>query len=143
MNDRDGTSAVTLDGSGWPYEPTGTKAPTREELQQRPMACSLPAVDIEQRIARLRSDFIPKIARVEEIRDGYVYWFDRSAENLREISEFALFESECCDFLDFGIGLNTSGDRISLRITGPLGAANFLQLVMKGDVPPSGSCSGC
>ncbi len=117
-------------GGGWPYEPALATDPTREDLEQRPMACKLPAGDIKERIEWLRAEFIPGILRVQEIEDGYVYWFQRSDEELRKVAEFARFESECCDFLDFGIGLNTGGDRISLRISGPQGAANFLQLAM-------------
>lgn len=137
MADRNATPDVS---AGWPYEPPGPAAPTPEELKSRPLACKLGLGDVRERIETLRSDFIPKIVEVEAIADGYVYWFERSAERLREVSEFALFESECCDFLDFGIGLNTRGDRISLRISGPLGAANFLELAMKGDVPSADCC---
>ena len=95
---------------------------------------------MKQRIEKLRTDFVPKIIEVEKIADGFVYWFERSAEQIHDVAEFALFESECCDFLDFGIGLSTGGDRISLRISGPQGAANFLELAMKGEVPTAGCC---
>jgi hypothetical protein len=94
-------------GGGWPYEPALATDPTREDLEQRTMACKLPAGDIKERIERLRAEFIPGILHVQEIEDGYVYWFQRSDEELRKVAEFARFESECCDFLDFGIGLNT------------------------------------
>ncbi len=56
-----------------------------------------------------------------------MYWFERTPEHLEKVAAFALFESDCCDFVDFGIGLSAGGDRISLRITGPDGAGDFLK----------------
>ena len=79
---------------------------------------------------------------MDRIQDGYVYWFRRTEDELRKVVEFALFESKCCDFLDFGIGLNTEGTRISLRISGPRGTGDFLQLAMKGKADAIALASG-
>ena len=133
-----GAHNTGVSGASWPYEPTGSTGFTRGQLEQRPMACKLPAGDSTGRVKMLRREFIPGILDVEEIEDGYVYWFRRNEAELGKVADFALFASECCDFLDFGIGLNTCGDRISLRISGPRGAVNFLQLAMKGDIPSLG-----
>lgn len=110
----------------WPYEPIDATGASREQIEQRPVACKL--ADEERRVRRekLRLEFLPGVLEIEEIEGGCVYWFERSEALLSKIADFALFESDCCDFLDFGIGLNAGGDRISLRISGPHGPGPFL-----------------
>lgn len=116
------SKSSTIDG--WPYEP-------RDESEQDPQrdssfVCALTDTERRARAGNLRSDFLPRIVDLEEIEDGCIFWFQRTEENLVVVSDFVLVESKCCDFLDFGIGLGAGGERISLRISGPRGPANFL-----------------
>ena len=104
---------------------------------------SLPAADIRQRIATLTTEFIPRVIETEEIADGIVYWFERTDEDMRQVAEFALFESRCCNFLSFGIGLHPDGTRISLRISGPKQGPEFLKQAMIGNVPAAESGCDC
>ena len=113
---------------GWPYEPgdamePGAADPRRDSVPQR---CTLTDRERAARAAKLRAEFLPRIVGLEEIRDGCIFWFERSEEDLRRVVDFVQVENECCGFLDFGIGLAAAGDRISLRISGPLGPGNFL-----------------
>jgi hypothetical protein len=85
---------------------------------------------------------VPRIVAAQAIDDGYVYWFERTQENLRLVSDFILFESQCCDFLSFGIGLHPKGSRISLRISGPDGGAEFLKQAMQGQVNSAAGVPG-
>ncbi len=102
----------------WPYEPVDPAA----ALAQPESACTLPSDELERRSAELRASFRPGILEIEELPDGYVYWFERSEGWLAKVTEFALFESRCCAFLDYGVGLVAGGERISLRITGKPGS---------------------
>ena len=112
--------------SSWPYEPTeGTKTP---EGDQRTTACKLTGERLAARVEDIRRDLVPRITGFEEIQDGCVYWFRRTEENLQKVLDFALYESDCCDVLDFGVGLAAGGDKISLRISGPHGAAGFARI---------------
>ncbi len=112
----------------WPYEPV-----ERDRRAPDVVACKLPREDIRKRVEALRESFHPGILEVEELDNGMVYWFARSNEWLAKVTEFALFESECCDFLDFGIGLCAGGERISLRVSGP-GSKEFLAEARRGKV---------
>ena len=94
MRITNGRLISSSDGAG--HEAAGAADPTRKELQQRPIACKLPVADIRVRIEMLRKEFIPGILTVEEIADGFVYWFRKSESELRKVADFALFESECC-----------------------------------------------
>jgi hypothetical protein len=58
--------------------------------------------------------------------DGYSYRFDASAFEL--IASFVKNERKCCPFLNFAIEVGTSDAPIWLRITGPEGTRDFLDL---------------
>ena len=109
--------------AGWPYEPI---APGVETAEAAPRACLLTASERRTRADRLRAGFVPRIVRVDEIADGCVYWFERTRGNLDHVVDFVLVESECCAFLDFGIGFSAGGEWISLRVSSREGPGNFL-----------------
>lgn len=98
-------------------------------------ACRLPEPELRERAREIRESFVPGILEVEEREDGFVYWFARSDEWFARVTDFARFESRCCDFLDFEIGLAAAGERISLRISGPVDAKPFLIAAGYGRAP--------
>lgn len=112
-----------IHSAGWPYEPIAAGVETGDPA---PRACLLTPSERRARADRLRADFVPRIVRVEEIRDACVYWFERTRQNLHLVLDFVLVESECCAFLDFGIGFSAGGEWISLRVSSREGPGNFL-----------------
>ena len=107
-----------LSNSSWPYEAV---EPGSSAVEPKQFACKLGNDNIRARSRELDRTFRPGILEREELEDGCVYWFDRTDEWFEKVTHFAWFESRCCDFLDFGVGLCASGKRISLRISGPPG----------------------
>jgi len=132
-----------MTNASWPYEAAEPNGPSTLVIESLPQACSLSTSDLSSRKLDLRRSFIPRIIDIEQVPDGFVYWFDRTEEDMKLVSDFALFESRCCNFLSFGIGLHPEGKRISLRITGPGGGAEFLKEAMKGNVAAKPSACGC
>lgn len=127
--------------SGWPYE--AVEPDPTNDPGERPTACTLDPVDLRRRTAALRDDFRPRVLERSAIADGFVYWFDRSEENLAAITRFVWFESHCCEFLSFGIGLHPGGSRISLRISGPNGAGAFPGPDDDSAAAPDDRCGHC
>lgn len=119
----------------WPYLPS--EAGPRPTVPNAP-ACLLPPQERRERQQEIRKAFVPGILEIEELEDGYVYWFDRTDAWFSIVAEFALFESRCCGFLDFEIGLQSSGSRISLRISGPPASKQFLAQAVQ-EIRQSGS----
>ena len=110
----------------WPYEP---REPA-ESARAAPV-CSLPAEQLRERVEELRRDFFPQVLAAEDIPDGLVLWFERTEERFRQVADYALYESECCAFLDFGIGLAGSGTRIALRISAPDDSIDAVRRVVR------------
>lgn len=125
-------SEPLLAAASWPYSP---REPGLDSHGPRTFACLLPEKTMRQRIEKVREELVPGIVDIEEIPDGYVYWLERTEEWFRRVCDFALFESRCCDFADFEIGLQATGKRISLRITGPGETKEFLRQAGLGQIP--------
>lgn len=104
---------------GWPYEAVEAGGASARDVASLPRACTLSDAEMRARTESLRSGFVGAVKRFERIPQGYVYWFARNDDNMSKVAAFALFESGCCNFLSFGIGLHPDGDEISLRISGP------------------------
>ena len=116
--------------NSWPYEAAESNDSTRD----LPCKCTLPSEDIASLSAERRKSFFPGIVACDEISNGYVFWFRRDQTWLQKVVDFAMFESQCCAFLDFGIGFTAGGDLISLRISDAAGHATKLYAPLRDEV---------
>lgn len=96
----------------------------------KPIFCKLSSAEMRARLGELRTEFMTQIVAVDELDSGYRYWVDRSQERLVMLAKFVDFESECCGFMDFEIGLASGHKRVSMTLTGPEGTKSFLEEMM-------------
>lgn len=97
----------------------------------RPVFCKLSSAEMRARLGELRTEFLTRIVAVDELDRGFRYWVGKSEAHLVMLAKFVEFESNCCGFMDFEIGLAGDEDRVSLTITGTDGTKGFLQEMMK------------
>jgi hypothetical protein len=90
-----------------------------------PLACSLSGQEEAG-----RRDEVEKILeaclRVDELEDGYEFRFPGSAEWTTKLTEFIVFERECCPFFAFELVFEPGGGPIGLRVRGPEGAKDIV-----------------
>jgi hypothetical protein len=90
-----------------------------------PLACSLSGQEEAG-----RRDEVEKILeaclRVDELEDGYEFRFPGSAEWTAKLTEFIVFERECCPFFAFELVFEPGGGPIGLRVRGAEGAKEFV-----------------
>jgi len=90
-----------------------------------PLACSLSGQEEAE-----RRDEVEKILeaclRVDELEDGYEFRFPGSAEWAAKLTEFIVFERDCCPFFAFELVFEPGGGPIRLRVRGPDGAKDFV-----------------
>ncbi len=97
------------------------------ESEPGPIACTLPEAELRAWREQVQAEVKAGVVSIEELDDGYVYWFERTPERLAKLADFVWFESGCCAFLDFEIRVRSGDERISLRLTGPEGTKDFLR----------------
>ena len=95
-----------------------------------PIYCRLTSAEMRTRLGELRADFLLHVKRVDELEHGFRYWFDKTPQQLDMLAKFIDFESECCAFFSFDLSLAPGAERISLSLTGPNGAKEFLESTM-------------
>lgn len=90
-----------------------------------PIVCTLNSTEFHERERSILQKLLPKAQRVES-SDGYIYRFPSDDECLREIAEFIELERQCCPFLDFRLSVRRGRGEITLELSGPPGAKEFI-----------------
>ena len=63
---------------------------------------------------------------MDELEDGYEFRFPGSEEWATRLTEFIVFERECCPFLAFELVFEPEGGPIRLRVRGPEGVKEIV-----------------
>jgi hypothetical protein len=91
-----------------------------------PIACTLSP----EALAARKGDLLPSLAREaetrEELPNGVRLRFAASPDALPRIASVVEAERHCCRFLRFDVSVEPDGGPISLAVTGPAGAKEFL-----------------
>jgi hypothetical protein len=84
-----------------------------------PIACSLGASDLRQRLAEIAE--ISAESLIERSADGerHLLRFRSNADTLRRLEAIVAAEAKCCSFLD--LSLEAQGDELVLSVSAPEG----------------------
>jgi hypothetical protein len=83
----------------------------------------------------LTNQLIQAIQHVHEVENGYEFIFPNETELISKIGDFISAERLCCPFLKFTLIVMSSGEPISLSLTGPDGTQEFLRAEFDGAIP--------
>ena len=98
-----------------------------------PIACALSADAINAGRAGLLPGLAARSDGIDELADGVRLQFAPADGILADIAAVIDAERRCCRFLQFDLRVGQDGGPITLSMTGPPGAREFvLQLVQKG-----------
>ena len=104
--------------------PGGTVA-----LGQDPVACCLSDAELQKREATLLAQFKSAL-NTEELPDGYVFRLPGGQRWLPLVADLIIAERECCPFLTFQLTAESNMGALTIRITGPDGAKEFLKSIL-------------
>ncbi|MCL4301005.1 MAG: hypothetical protein KJ077_35050 [Anaerolineae bacterium] len=93
-----------------------------------PLFCDLSALDTAQRArhqANTRQLF-GSVKQIEELPDGYAFYWSAEAGTILTAAEFITQERLCCPFLDFALEINSEGGPLRLTLTGREGVKQFM-----------------
>lgn len=103
-------------------EPTSFFAPVAWENQMAvfdgAISCSLTSEELQERRMELKTEIFTHLIKKEEIKQGFIYYFndvDGMAEN---ITELMLKEKACCPFFKFDLSILPFKKGIALKISG-------------------------
>jgi hypothetical protein len=102
-------------------------------MKEMPIACALSADAINTGRAGLLPGLAARSDRIDELPDGVRLHFAPADGILADIAAVIDAERRCCRFLQFDLRVGQDGEPITLSLTGPPGAREFVrQLVEKG-----------
>lgn len=93
-----------------------------------PLACIPGAIPEAERSAHfeLLARLGPRSRGKRELSNGYAYHFDSA--DFDDLARWIANERRCCPFLRFSVELEPDGGPIWVRLTGPVGTREFLDL---------------
>jgi hypothetical protein len=91
-----------------------------------PIACSLSTAEFRTRRSEILNKIVPAIAATKELEDGFAFRFPADDEWLLELTQFVVFERQCCPFLNFKLTIEANGASVWLELTGQPGTKDFV-----------------
>lgn len=91
-----------------------------------PIACTLNPAALRARKANLLNVMLRRALERRELPDGYRLRFASEGGILLEIARMVEAERQCCRFLCFAVTVDPDEGPITLDLTGPAGAREFL-----------------
>jgi len=95
---------------------------------ESPLVCDLSALDTAQRErhqANTRQLF-GSVKQIEELPDGYAFYWSAEAGTILNAAEFITLERLCCPFFDFALEIKSKGGPLRLTLTGRKGVKQFI-----------------
>ena len=100
--------------------------------EHMPITCCLTSAELREREATLLAEFKAAVIETEELADGYAFRVPGDRKAVAMIAEMIVAERECCPFLTFELVAQPGMGPVIVRVTGPVGAKDFLKTVFCG-----------
>jgi hypothetical protein len=112
------------------------------DAERSPVACTLSGAELAERVQTLRRDLWPRVRAVGEAEGRLLLRFPREPGMIERLGEFVAFESRCCAFLGYRVGVEAGSDEVTLEIEGPPEARETLR-ALREDVRGGGTSEAC
>ncbi len=91
---------------------------SKAQLRKIADFCTLSPEDLEQRVAMIRREILPRVLAKLELEDGVGWEFEATADNRKKLEELTELERQCCRGLSFEIREDPNGTRLRWEILG-------------------------
>jgi len=95
-----------------------------------PIACSLASSEFHDRQAGLLARFRAAVVEAEELQEGWSFRLPGEGKWILLVGELIAAERECCPFLTFELAALPDKGPLIVRVIGPPGAREFVQVVL-------------
>ena len=95
-----------------------------------PVACCLSDAELRKREATLLTQFKSALTATEELADGYAFRLPGENRWLAVVANLIMAERKCCPFLTFQLTAERKMGPLTIRITGPDRAKEFLKSIL-------------
>lgn len=93
------------------------------------LACRLTGPELMKRKDQIREQLVTKVKGVEEIENGYVFFFEYDRNLILKLTDWVMAENSCCPFFTFNTTLHGENN-VRLQMTGPENAKDLIELLI-------------
>ena len=94
-----------------------------------PLVCMLTGAEQAERKEILQKEVFSQVKKVEEIENGYIFYFKYEEIFLMKMTDYVIAENNCCPFFTFETKLHSKND-VSLKITGSEQAKEMIKIAL-------------
>jgi len=103
----------------------------KSETENIPIVCNMNVFTPAERERHIQTttQLLQSVQNIREVENGYEFIFPNPGGSgiIARMAEFITNERRCCPFLKFTLTIDTEPQPISLILTGPDGAQEFLR----------------
>ena len=100
---------------------------TTDEARDRQLACRLPDEEQDRQWDDVASEVFAAVEDAREMDDGYAFRFPTGDEWVRTLTEYVLYERDCCPFVQFELALEPDHGATWLRMRGGEDVKRFVR----------------
>jgi len=99
------------------------------DMISSPLVCNMDVFTPEERENHIQNTLhlYKNVQVIHEAPNGYEFLFPANSETITKLAEFITNERLCCPFLEFDLKISPNDQPISLTLSGPEGAREFLR----------------
>lgn len=101
-----------------------------KDADRNRIACSLTTAEFRDREAQLLAQFRAAIVEAKELPNGYSFCLPGDRKSITLVAELIVAERECCPFLTFEVTALPDRGPVTVRVSGPAGAREFMKTVL-------------
>lgn len=96
---------------------------------EEPLVCLLTGAEQVERKEILQKEIFSQVKKVEEMENGYIFYFKYEETFLMKMTDYVIAENNCCPFFTFETKLHSKND-VSLKITGSEQAKEMIKMTL-------------
>ncbi len=82
------------------------------------LACQLSGDEFQKRKAVLQEKVFSRVKKVEELENGYAFFFEQEGDQLITVVDYMLAENKCCPFFKQDLSILPNGEGFIWKLTG-------------------------
>ncbi|MEM6525528.1 MAG: hypothetical protein AAF693_17135 [Bacteroidota bacterium] len=102
------------------------------KFKESGLACLLTDLEFTERKNELQKKIFSRVKKMEQMEDGYLFYFEDEEDLLADLFHYILAEKECCPFFRQDISVGTDNSGITWKISGSEEVKELLRQMLEG-----------
>ena len=96
-----------------------------------PFVCKLTGPEFQKRKAELQKEVFAQVSEVEEVENGYVFYFTGEESFVLKLMDYILAENKCCPFFQHDLSIKANQAGIAWKVSGAPEAKEMIKMLVE------------